>query len=132
LTRKRGSSAIARIEVPDEVFAEGRLDYAVFVMASTIAVALLMTVLLVFGVSLIGDLSAPSQRFLDMNPYWYLAISLMTLVPVLLILAAQSFFPTGRGKRMALVDRVRRDDYESGNCCRLFYHFAHTAHAIDH
>ena len=35
------------------------------------------------------------------------------------------------GREDDLADLDRRDDYGSGNCCRLSYYFAHTAHDID-
>ena len=35
------------------------------------------------------------------------------------------------GREDGLADLDWRDDYGSGNCCRLSCHFAHTAHDID-
>ena len=110
MTRRRGNSSRVGIEIPDEVFASGRLGYAVFVMASASAVPLMMPVaLLGFFVPAIEELfvevnlelSAPTQLLLDMSYHWYLVIPLMALAPVLLILSLQSFFRTGRGERMA-------------------------------
>ncbi len=109
MTRRRGNSSRVGIEIPDEVFAPGRLGYTVFVMVSTSAIPLMMlAALLGFFMPVIEELfvevnrelSAPTQLLLDMSPYWYLVIPLMALAPVLLILSLQSFFRTGRGERM--------------------------------
>ena len=105
MTGRRGNSSRVGIEIPDEVFALGRLGYAVFVMATTSAIALIMlAALLGFLVPAIEELfvvvnlelSSPRQLLLDMSHYWYRFIPLMTLAPVLLILSRQSFFRTGR------------------------------------
>ncbi len=109
MTRRRGNSSRVGIEIPDEVFAPGRLGYAVFVMVSTSAIPLMMlAALLGFFMPVIEELfvevnrelSTPRQLLLDMSHYWYLVIPLMALAPVLLILSLQSFFRTGRGERM--------------------------------
>jgi len=104
LTRRRGNSSRVGIEIPNEVFASGRLGYAVFVMASTSAVPLMMPAALLGFVPAIEELfveanlelSAPTQLLLDMSHHWYL----VALAPVLLILSLQSFFRTGWGERM--------------------------------
>ena len=105
MTGRRGNSSRVGIEIPDEVFALGRLGYAVFVMATTSAIALIMlAAILAFFAPAIGELfvevnlelSAPTQLLFDMSHYWCRVIPLMALAPVLLILSRQSFFQAGR------------------------------------
>ena len=109
MTRRRDNLSRVGNGIPDEVFAPGRLRYAVIVMAGTSAVPLaLLAVILGFFVPVIGEmfleinleLSAPTQLLLDMSHYGYLTIPLLGLAPVLLILSRQSFFRTGQGERM--------------------------------
>ncbi|MEE3295882.1 MAG: hypothetical protein VX250_00665 [Planctomycetota bacterium] len=97
MTGRRDNSSRVGIDIPDKVFAPGRRGYAVFVMALTSAIALMMlAAILGFFVPAIEELFAPAQLLLDMSHYRCRVIPMMALAPVLLILSRQSFFRTGR------------------------------------